>query len=106
MSNGVADIKGSEIKNVVIACEAGMGSSVLLTTQMKQRLGPYGVSVEHLAVNRIEGSPDVVLCHTGLEARAREQAPGSVVLAFNMFMGDPVFDRLEEAIREDEVLTG
>jgi PTS system mannitol-specific IIB component len=97
-------IKGSEVKEVIIACEAGMGSSVLLTTQMKKRLEPYGVSVEHLAVNRITGSPDVVLCHTGLLSRARQQAPDSVVLAFNMFMGDPVFDQLEGAIGEDQTL--
>lgn len=101
----MASIKGSEVKSVVIACEAGMGSSVLLTSQMKKRLEPYGVSVEHLAVNRISGSPDVVLCHAGLESRARQQAPQSVVLAFNMFMGDPAFDRLENAIRDDETLT-
>lgn len=101
----MAAIQGSEIKNVVVACEAGMGSSVLLTTQIGQRLAPYGVKVEHLAVNRIEGRPDVVLCHAGLEARARQQAPESVVLAFNMFLGDPVFDRLERAVRDDETLT-
>jgi mannitol-specific phosphotransferase system IIBC component len=100
----MASIKGSEIKEVIIACEAGMGSSVLLTTQMKKRLEPYGVSVEHLAVNRITGSPDIVLCHTGLLSRARQQAPDSVVLAFNMFMGDPVFDQLESAIRDDQTL--
>ena len=99
-------ILGSDVRKVVLACEAGMGSSVLLTTQMGQRLKPYGVTVEHLAVNRIEGRPDVVLCHAGLEARARQQAPDSVVLAFNMFLGDPVFDRLENAIRDDETLTG
>ncbi|MGH2750918.1 MAG: PTS lactose transporter subunit IIB [bacterium] len=100
----MATIRGSEVNNVVIACEAGMGSSVLLTTQMKQRLSPYGVTVEHLAVNRITGTPDIVLCHAGLVGRAREQTPGSVVLSFNMFMGDPVFDRLEAAIRDDEML--
>ena len=98
-------IQGSNVKQVIVACEAGMGSSVLLTTQIKQRLAPYGVSVEHLAVNRIVGSPDVVLCHTGLASRARQQAPDSVVLAFNMFMGDPAFDRLEAAIRDDQALT-
>lgn len=98
-------IQGTDIKGVVIACEAGMGSSVLLTTQMKKRLDPYGISVEHLAVNRIEGSPDVVLCHTGLVSRARQQAPESVVLAFNMFIGDPVFDQLENAIRDNETLS-
>ncbi|MQA99909.1 MAG: PTS lactose transporter subunit IIB [Actinobacteria bacterium] len=101
----MASIQGSDIKSVIVACEAGMGSSVLLTTQLRQRLAPYGVEVEHLAVNRIEGRPDVIVCHVGLEARARQQAPDSVVLPFNMFMGDPAFDRLEQAIRDGEALT-
>jgi galactose PTS system EIIB component len=98
-------IQGADIKEVVIACEAGMGSSVLLTTQIEKRLQPYGVSVEHIAVNRIAGSPDVVLCHTGLISRARQQTPESVVLAFNMFIGDPVFDQLENAIRDNQTLS-
>lgn len=98
-------IGGKDIKSVIVACEAGMGSSVLLTTQLRQRLEPYGVAVDHLAVNRIEGSPDVILCHAGLEARARQQAPQSVILAFNMFMGDPAFDRLEEAVRDGGTLS-
>jgi mannitol-specific phosphotransferase system IIBC component len=98
-------IEGGNVKSVVVACEAGMGSSVLLTTQLRQRLTPYGVEVEHLAVNRIEGQPDVIVCHTGLEARARQQAPESVVLSFNMFMGDPAFDRLEEAVRSGGTLS-
>ncbi|MGH2789212.1 MAG: PTS lactose transporter subunit IIB [Actinomycetota bacterium] len=101
----MASIEGTDIKSVVVACEAGMGSSVLLTTQLRQRLAPYGVGVEHLAVNRIEGQPDVIVCHAGLEARARGQAPESVILAFNMFMGDPAFDRLEQAIRDGGTLT-
>jgi galactose PTS system EIIB component len=31
-------IDGKDITRVVVACEAGMGSSVLLTTQLGQRL--------------------------------------------------------------------
>ena len=30
---------------------------------------------------------------------ARQAAPGTPVITFNMFMGDPAFDRLEAAIR-------
>lgn len=98
-------IEGKDVKSVVVACEAGMGSSVLLTTQLRQRLAPHGVTVEHLAVNRIEGSPDVIVVNAGLEARARQQAPESVILTFKMFMGDPAFDKLEQAIRDGETLT-
>ena len=101
----MASIEGTDIKSVVVACEAGMGSSVLLTTQLRQRLAPYGVEVEHLAVNRIEGQPDVIVVNAGLESRARQQAPESVILVFNMFMGDPAFDRLEQAIRDGGSLT-
>ena len=100
----VPSIDGKDVRSVVVACEAGMGSSVLLTTQLRQRLAPYGVEVEHLAVNRLEGSPDVVVVNAGLQARARQQAPESVIVAFNMFIGDPAFDRLEQAIRDGETL--
>jgi galactose PTS system EIIB component len=102
----VPSIEGKEVKSVVVACEAGMGSSVLLTSQLRQRLAPYGVEVDHVAVNRLEGRPDVVLVNEGLESRARQQAPESVILAFKMFIGDPAFDRLEQAIRDGETLTG
>jgi galactose PTS system EIIB component len=99
-------IEGKEVKSVVVACEAGMGSSVLLTSQLRQRLAPYGVEVDHVAVNRLEGRPDVVLVNAGLESRARQRAPESVILPFKMFIGDPAFDRLEQAIRDGETLTG
>lgn len=94
-------IQGSAVKHVVVACEAGMGSSVLLTNQLAAKLKPYGVEVSHSPVNRLaDDTGDVVLCHAGLADRARQAAPGTPVLAFNLFMGDPVFDQLEAAIRD------
>lgn len=102
----MASIPGSDVKKVVIACEAGMGSSVLLTTQLKKRLGSYGVSVGHAPVNQIPDDADVVLCHQGLSARARQKVGDKPVLAFNAYLGDPVFDRLEEAIRGGDAIEG
>lgn len=98
-------IQGSDIQRVVVACEAGMGSSVLLTNQLASRLKPHGVEVAHSPVNRLsDDSGDVVLCHRGLAGRARQAAPGTVLLPFDMFMGDPAFDRLEKAISGDTEL--
>lgn len=100
-------IQGSEIKRVVVACEAGMGSSVLLTTQLGQKLKPHGVAVTHSPVNRLtDDQADVVLCHQGLLARARQAAPATVILPFQMFMGDPAFATLEAAIRDGSTLDG
>lgn len=102
----MASVQGSEVKKVIIACEAGMGSSVLLTTQLKKRLGNYGITVNHSPVNQIPDDADVVLCHQGLSSRARQKAGEKPVLAFNSYLGDPVFDRLEEAVKNDDTIEG
>lgn len=100
-------IQGTDIKRVVVACEAGMGSSVLLTNQLAARLKGYGVEVSHSPVNRLtDDAADVVLCHAGLADRARQATPATLVLPFQLFMGDPAFDQLEAAIRDGGELGG
>lgn len=98
------EVNGSEVRTVVIACDAGMGSSVMVATQLRQRLQKYDVAVEHVPVNSIPADAMVVVCHAGLAQRARGMAPGAVVVPFQLFMGDPAFDRVEAAIRDGGVL--
>jgi galactose PTS system EIIB component len=96
----VPSITGSAVTKVVVACDAGMGSSVMLASQLRKRLKKYDVAVEHVPVNNIPADAQVVLCHSGLAQRARGIAPEAVVVAFQVFMGDPAFDRVEAAIRD------
>jgi galactose PTS system EIIB component len=100
----VPEVNGKEIHKVVIACDAGMGSSVMVASQMRQRLSKYDVTVEHLPVNSIPADAQVVVCHAGLAQRAQAMAPAAVVVPFQLFMGDPAFDRVESAIRDGGVL--
>lgn len=102
----MARILGSDVRKLVLACEAGMGSSVLLVTQLRQRLAGTEVEVEHTAVSRIPADADLVVVHRGLEATARDVAPDKVVVAFDMFLGDPALDRVVEAIKEGAPLEG
>jgi mannitol-specific phosphotransferase system IIBC component len=99
-------INGADVHKVVLACEAGMGSSVLLVTQLRQRLAETPVEVGHTPVGRIPPDADVIVCHRGLEATARKVAPDKVVVAFDLFLGDPAFDRVVEAIVEGGWLEG
>ena len=99
-------IAGNDVKKVVIACDAGMGSSVMLASQMRKRLKKYDVAVEHVPVNSIPQDTQVVLCHSGLAQRAQGIAPEAVVVPFNVFMGDPAFDKVEAAIRDGGTLGG
>ena len=100
----MATITGSDVRRVVVACEAGMGSSVLLTTQLSKRFKNLGVEVVHSPVHALPPEAQVVVCHEGLANSARLAAPNAAIVTFQLFIGDPAFDRLEAAIRSGEVI--
>jgi len=102
----MVEIQGSDVRKVVVACEAGMGSSVLLVTQLRDRLKGTDVEVVHSPVSQIPADADVIVTHQGLEATARGMAPDKVVVTFSMFLGDPAFDRVVGAIKEGKPLEG
>ncbi|WP_430867464.1 PTS lactose transporter subunit IIB [Demequina aurantiaca] len=91
-------INGSDIKKVIIACDAGMGSSVMVASNLRSKLGARGIEVAHTPVSELPADATVVLCHQGLAARAQASAPNAVVIPFVMFIGDLAFTRLEDAI--------
>jgi galactose PTS system EIIB component len=93
-------IAGAEVRKLVVACDAGMGSSVMLASTLKRELRRHPVIVEHHAVATIPADADVVLCHAGLAERARRQAPGAVVVGFRVFLGDPNVARVVAAIKQ------
>jgi len=97
-------VNGSDVRKVVIACDAGMGSSVMVASTMKKKLKKYDVTVEHTPVNNIPADTQVVLCHAGLAERAKGIAPGAVVVPFQVFMGDPAFAKVESAIKDGGTL--
>jgi hypothetical protein len=45
-----------------------------------------------------------VLCHAGLADRARSVNPDAVVVPFQIFMGDPAFAKVENAIKDGGTL--
>jgi PTS system mannitol-specific IIB component len=97
-------VNGSDVRKVTIACDAGMGSSVMVASQLAKKLKKYDVSVEHTPVNSIPADTQVVLCHAGLADRAQGIAPNAVIVPFQMFMGDPAFTKVEKAIKEGQPL--
>jgi len=99
-------VSGREVRTLLVACDAGMGSSVMLASQMRTRLKPYGVAVEHVPVNDLPADAKLVLTHADLADRARAVAPRAVVVPFQMFLGDPVFDDVEKAIKEGREISG
>jgi mannitol-specific phosphotransferase system IIBC component len=99
-------IDGKNVRKLVVACDAGMGSSVMLASQLRKKLKGLDVAVEHTPVNTVPADADVVLCHTALAERARVSAPGKVVVEFQVFIGDPAVAGVIDAIRNGGTVNG
>lgn len=99
-------INGSQIKKIVVACDAGMGSSVMLASQLRKQLKRQAVTVEHTPVNHIPADADVVVVHEGMAARARSGAPDTVIVPIQVFLGDPAVKKLVAAVTDGSDLDG
>jgi PTS system mannitol-specific IIB component len=96
----MATIDGSSIKKLIVACDAGMGSSVMLASTLKKQLAKNGVTVEHSPVANIPSDADVVVTQAGLAERARGVVPDIPVVPFQLFLGDPTVTKLVKAIQD------
>ena len=93
-------INAKDIHKLIVACDAGMGSSVMLAGQLRKELKKFPVEVKHTPVDAIPTDADVVVCHSGLAARARQGAPGKPIVSFEVFIGDPAVKHLVTVIKE------
>jgi mannitol-specific phosphotransferase system IIBC component len=102
----MGSINGKDIRKIVVACDAGMGSSVMLASQLRKQLRKFSVTVEHTPVNSIPADADLVVTHNGLAARARASAPDKIVIPFQVFLGDPAVTKVVKAIEKGEEIHG
>ena len=101
-------ISAAQVKNVILACEAGMGSSLMSVNSLKKKLKAAQISdvvVVHKPAREIPTDAQLVVVHKGLAKTAHNKAPNAVVLAFNHFLNDPVFDKLVKSLVEKSDIT-
>jgi mannitol PTS system EIICBA or EIICB component len=94
-------ISATEVKTIIFACEAGMGSSLMSVNMLKKKLKAAqieNISVIHLPAREIPPNAQVVVVHKSLADVVRSKSPNAVVLTFKLFMNDPVFDHLVQAL--------
>jgi len=102
----MASIPAGDVKQIVVACEAGMGSSVMVAKQLAKQLKAQGITVVHSPVNQLADTDhEIVLVHRGLSARAKQAVPDSVVIVFDMFLGDLNIAKLVGAIQNGDVIS-
>ncbi|NUM46105.1 MAG: PTS lactose transporter subunit IIB [Anaerolineales bacterium] len=99
----MSQISADQVKTIIFACEAGMGSSLMSVNSLKKKLKAAqitNISVIHKPAREVPADAQVVVVHKGLAKVVRAKAPHAVVLAFNHFLNDPVFDKLVKTLVE------
>lgn len=97
-------IAAAEIKTIIMACEAGMGSSLMVVNSLKKKLKTAkisGVNVIHKPARAVPEDAQIIVVHQGLANVVRRKAPNAVVVTFSHFLNDPAFDKLVQAFVEN-----
>ena len=96
-------INGSDVKLIIFACEAGMGSSLMSVNSLKKKLKKAnvdGITVVHKPAREVPADAQLVVIHKGLSKVARRKSDTAVIVTFNHFISDPIFDKLVNALAE------
>jgi PTS system mannitol-specific IIC component len=95
----------TKIENVVFACDAGMGSSAMGASVLRNKLkkaGIEGVTVSNKSIANLDGSADLVITHQDLTDRARGQAGDAVHVSVDNFMNSPKYDEVVELLKQQD----
>ncbi|GGH37343.1 PTS mannitol transporter subunit IICBA [Microbacterium album] len=100
-STGTTVAPPRTIERVVFACDAGMGSSAMGASVLRNKFkaaGVEGVNVTNKAIAALDGSADVVITQQQLTPRAREREQSAVHVSVDNFMGSPRYDEVVQMV--------
>ncbi|MDR6866275.1 PTS system mannitol-specific IIC component [Microbacterium resistens] len=90
------------ISHIVFACDAGMGSSAMGASVLRNKFkkaGIEGVTVINQAIANLDGTADLVITQQQLTDRARAQSPDSLHVSVDNFMNSPKYEEVVELVR-------
>ena len=91
------------IREVVFACDAGMGSSAMGASVLRKKIQSAGyddVTVVNKAIANLTDDYDVVVTHRDLTDRAQQRTPSATHVSVDNFMGSPRYDEIVTMIGE------
>ncbi len=94
-------VDAADVKHIVFACDAGMGSSAMGATVLKKKLAAVGrddIEVTHASVSEIPAGTQIVVTHKDLQERARKSAPQARLVLISNFMSAPEYDQLAQEL--------
>lgn len=88
------------VKKVVFACDAGMGSSAMGATILRKKFKEAGldITVINTAINEIPSDADIVVTQKTLTDRAKAKLPTAEHIGIDNFLNSPEYDQLTKRL--------
>lgn len=101
----IAVTAAANVKKIVFACDAGMGSSAMGAASLRKKFKDAGleeITVVNTAINDIPADADVVITHRSLTSRAQEKLPDAWHISIDNFLNSPEYDKLVKSLAQRE----
>lgn len=92
----------SDVKKIIFACDAGMGSSAMGASLLKKKVKEAGLDVEvtNTSISNLPTDVDLVVTHKDLTERAANKVPGAIHVSVENFLGSPKYDEIVENLKK------
>ncbi|HDX9145221.1 TPA: PTS mannitol transporter subunit IICBA [Klebsiella michiganensis] len=91
----------SHVRKIIVACDAGMGSSAMGAGVLRKKVQDAGlsnISVTNSAINNLPPDVDVVITHRDLTERAMRQVPQAQHISLTNFLDSGLYTSLTERL--------
>lgn len=97
-------IPGTQIRRIIYACDAGMGSSAMGASALRNKFKKAGftnISITNCAIENIPADAQIVVSHEKLAERAIKASPQAEHIFVTDFLQNNVFDILSQRIQKN-----
>lgn len=96
--------KAEDVKKIVFACDAGMGSSAMGATKFRNRIKAQrpDLTVINTSVDNIPSDCDIAVVQITLAERAKKSVPQAQLVTLHNFLADPALDALFAQLTQNQ----
>ena len=104
-ASGVRTVDKLDLRNIkliVVACDAGMGSSAMSAAALKKKVKAVGLPIDvvNYAISKIPQEADLVITHEKLTGTAIAAQPNKQHLSISNYLKAPEYDELVDRLLE------
>src|SRR5699024_10843659 len=92
------------VNKVIFACDAGMGSSAMGSSLLKNKFKKENLAIEvnNSEINQIPDDADIVITHKNLTDRAKTKIPDAYHISVENFLNSPKYDELIAQLKGED----